>query len=106
MDENEINDIGDQLEPGSPRRSTRESEGVPWGAILLLIWAVFLIIFSVQNAERATVEFLGWSFDMPIALLVMVTALATLVLTGLGFWIYRRRRLRRRAMARAPESEA
>ncbi|HET9260970.1 MAG TPA: LapA family protein [Acidimicrobiia bacterium] len=67
--------------------------------MLLLIWAVALIIFSVQNAERTTVSFLGWSFEMPVALLVMVTALITLVLTGIGFAFYRRRR-RRRAIER------
>lgn len=36
---------------------------------------------------------------MPVALLVMVTALITLVLTGIGFAFYRRRR-RRRAIER------
>lgn len=105
MDDNGVHEVEDHLEPETPRPTAEMSEGIPWGAILLLIWAVVLIIFSVQNAERATVDFLGWSFDMPVALLVMVTALATLVLTGLGFAFYRRKRRKRLEAKQAPESE-
>lgn len=98
-DNNEGQDVEGPLETQRPP-SPPAAEGIPWGAILLIIWAVALIIFSVQNAEQATVDFLGWSWEMPIALLVMVTALATLVLTGLGSAYYRRRR-RKRAELRA-----
>jgi len=97
MDESEFRDIDEQLEP-EPAPVRDEREGIPWGAVFLLIWAVLLIVFSVQNADNATVSFLGWAWDMPVALLVMVTALATLVLTGLGFAFYRRRRRRLREM--------
>ncbi|HEU4894850.1 MAG TPA: lipopolysaccharide assembly protein LapA domain-containing protein [Acidimicrobiia bacterium] len=98
MDESEFRDIDDQLEPEPQPVRDHEREGIPWGAVFLLIWAVLLIVFSVQNAENATVSFLGWAWEMPVALLVMVTALATLVLTGLGFAFYRRRRRRLREM--------
>jgi uncharacterized integral membrane protein len=94
MDENEfdIHDVEDQLQPAQTR------EPIPWGAVLLLIWAVALIVFSVQNAEDTTVEFLAWEWQMPVALLVMVTALVTLILTFLGGVIYRRRRRKLQAM--------
>jgi uncharacterized integral membrane protein len=98
MDENGFRDIDDQLEPEAPPARADDREGIPWGAVFLLIWAVLLIVFSVQNAENASVNFLGWVWEMPVALLVMVTALATLVLTGLGFAFYRRRRRRLREM--------
>ena len=91
--EDEIQDVEDAVNPVE-----RPSEGIPWGAVFLLIWAVLLIIFSVQNAEQTTVEFLGWSVVMPVALLVMITALVTLVLTGLGTAIYRRKRRRQREL--------
>lgn len=100
MDDYEIHDVDDNLEPELATPVPPEPEGVAWGAILLGFWAVVLIIFSVQNAERATVNFLGWSFDMPVALLVIVTALATLVVAGVGSFFYRRRRRKRRS---APE---
>lgn len=82
-----------------------ERESVPWGAILLGIWALALVIFSVQNAEIATIDFLWFSADMPVALLVIVTALLTALLTGVGFSFYRRRRRKEALQAREPESD-
>ena len=105
MDENEIHNVEDQLEPRSRPLESDQREGVPWGAILLLLWAVLLIIFSVQNARDTTVEFLAWSWAMPVALLVMITALATLVLTGIGTAFYRRKRRQRRELKKAVRSE-
>lgn len=104
MDENEIHDVEEQLEPEPPVRE-EESEGIPWGVLLLLIWAVLLIIFSVQNADSASVSFLGWSWEMPVALLVMVTALVTLVLAAIGSVFYRRKRRRRRETKGADRSK-
>jgi uncharacterized integral membrane protein len=107
MDENqypeEIHDVEDRLQPDAPTREARA--GVPWGAILLLIWAVALIIFSVQNAESATVEFLAWDWSMPVALLVMISALVTLFVTAIGAAVYRRRRRQRAEMKRALRSD-
>jgi uncharacterized integral membrane protein len=97
MDDNEIFDVEDRLEP-EPRRA-RDREPIPWGVILLLLWAVALIVFSVQNAENTTVEFLVWEWRMPVALLVMVTSLVTIVLTALGTAFYRRRRRKLRAVS-------
>ena len=105
MDENEIHNVEDQLEPRSRPLESDQREGVPWGAILLLLWAVLLIIFSVQNARDTMVEFLAWSWAMPVALLVMITALATLVLTGIGTAFYRRKRRQRRELKKAVRSE-
>lgn len=105
MDENEIHDVENHLEPQPREPESDRREGIPWGAVILLLWAVLLIIFSVQNARDTTVEFLAWSWVMPVALLVMVTALATLVLTGIGSAYYRRRRRQRRETKRAFRSE-
>jgi uncharacterized integral membrane protein len=105
MDENEIHEVEESLQPEQRPGRAADREGVPWGAILLLLWAVLLIVFSVQNAENTPVEFLVWDWSIPVALLVMITALATLVLTGLGFAFYRRRRRQRRQMKEAFRSE-
>ena len=104
MDENEIHDVEESLQPVRGRADNL-GEGIPWGAVFLLVWAVLLIVFSVQNADSTTVQFLGWSWEMPVALLVMVTALATLVLTGLGTAFYRRRRRKRRRAEEALRSD-
>ncbi|MGH3650055.1 MAG: LapA family protein [Acidimicrobiia bacterium] len=105
MDESEFHEVDDLLEPEEPEHVEDPGEGIPWGVIVLLIWAVALIIFSVQNAEQATVEFLAWEWRMPMALLVMVTALATLILSALAWPLYRRRRRQRRMGAMGARSE-
>lgn len=106
MDDNEIHEIEEQLEP-DPQTGDHgpEREGIPWSLVLLVIWAVLLVIFSVQNAEDATVEFLVWDWQMPVALVVMITALVTLVLTGVGSIFYRRRRRKIRQMKKALGSD-
>lgn len=103
MDDNGIHEVDEEIRPES--RPGAETAGIPWAAALLLVWAVLLIIFSVQNAGVTTVSFLGWSWDMPVALLVMITALITLVLASVVSAFYRRRRRKRRATRRAERFE-
>lgn len=102
MGDNETPDTSEPFEgatpPIQPRR--REREDVPWAAILVGLWAVALVIFSVQNAEDATLQFLGWSFQTPVAILVIVTALVTLVLTAVGSALYRRGRRKQAELKR------
>ncbi|HWB88563.1 MAG TPA: lipopolysaccharide assembly protein LapA domain-containing protein [Acidimicrobiia bacterium] len=96
MDDNEIRDLESELEGEVRVPPGERKEGIPWAAILVMVWAVALVVFAVQNAEATTIDFLGWSWQMPVALLVMITALVTLVLTAGGSAVYRRRRRRRR----------
>lgn len=105
MGDNEIHDVNEDLVPEETPETTAVRDPAPWGLALLLVWAVLLIIFSVQNAQRVTVEFLGWDWQMPLALLMMITALATLVITGLGMAFYRRRRRKHRDLKQAARSE-
>ena len=102
MDGDDIYDVEDQLEPEPSRERVRDP--FPWGAMLLLLWAVALIVFSVQNADSTTVEFLAWEWTMPVALLVMVTALVTLVVSAVGGAIYRRRRRKLRILREESKS--
>ncbi len=105
MDENEIHEVDEDLVPEESTGTTTVRDPLPWSLVLVLIWAVALIIFSVQNAQQVTVEFLGWDWQMPLALLMMITALATLVFTGLGMAFYRRRRRKHRDMKEAARSK-
>lgn len=88
MDDSEIRDVDDHLEFES------EPSPIPWGAALLVIWAASLIIFAIQNSEDTTVEFFWIDLTMPVAVLVIGTAAATALLTGLAWSFYRRRRQR------------
>jgi uncharacterized integral membrane protein len=92
MDNEEYEEIPELEEADAPSKKGRAPIG--WGVVLGVIWAVALVIFSVQNAGSTSVEFLAWQWQMPVAVLVMFSALATLALTlvGLGF---RRRKLKR-----------
>lgn len=81
------------LEPEPAREPEREP--LPWGAILLSFWVVVLVVFAVQNADDTTITFLAWDWQMPVALVVMITALITLVITVVGTAFYQRRRRRR-----------
>lgn len=105
MDENEISDVDEGLVPEESPPPTGVRDPLPWGLVLLLIWAVSLIIFSVQNAQQVTFEFLAWDWQMPLALLMMITALATLVVTGLGMAFYRRRRRKHRDLKETARSK-
>ncbi len=100
MEDNDVSEVTEHL---APERPQRVKEGVPWGAILLLIWAIGLLSFSLQNTEQVTVEFLWMEIGMSVAVLVIVTALLTAILTGMGWSIYQRRRREQRAMRRAPK---
>lgn len=87
----DIQEVEDQLQPEPPDLPNN----TPWGAFFLGIWLVALIIFAIQNSDTVRVHFLWLDWDAPVAVLVIVTALATLVLTGLGSAIYRRRQRKR-----------
>lgn len=104
MDENEIYEVEEQLAPEDPA-TARGRDPIPWAAVLLLVWAVLLIVFAVQNAHEATVEFLAWDWQMPMAMLIMITALVTLVFTGAGFAFYRRRRRKTRELKEASRAK-
>lgn len=94
MDRNEFEELEGLEGDDSSGAPPEEGTDIPWGWILLGVWAVALVVFSVQNAGETTVRFLAWEWSMPLAVLVMFTALATLVLTIIGK-AYRQRRLKR-----------
>lgn len=98
MDENEIHEVDEHLTPENGPFAEETREPIPWGVIVLLIWAALIVVFAVQNADDTTVEFLAWDWQMPVALLILITALVTLVVSGVWFAFYRRRRRRRREL--------
>ncbi len=68
------------------------------GAIALLVGAGVLLIFMIQNAEDVSLDFLAWSFQFPLWLLVLISAiLGALVWVGAGVLRRHRRRRARRA---------
>ena len=94
MDNEEYEELSELEEAPATTPPKEDRSPFPWGKVLAVVWAMALVIFSVQNAGDTTVEFLAWRWQMPVAVLVMFTALATLALTRIGRG-FRRRRLKR-----------
>jgi uncharacterized integral membrane protein len=67
------------------------------GAIASLTGVGLLLIFIVQNTQDVTLDFLFWTFEWPLWLLTIVSALlGALVWFGLGVMRRHQRRKERR----------
>ncbi len=78
-------------EPPGPK-ITRE--GPSPKTIVAIVVVVLLVIFGIQNAESAGISILFWEADLPVWLVIVVSA-------GLGFvigWLLGRGSGRRRAI--------
>lgn len=93
-DMDDFTDVESQLDPGQPPDS---GSGVPWGGITALIGVVLVVVFAVQNTESATIDFLWFSGDFPLAIVILVTAVVAALFTLSAAGFSRRRRRKRRA---------
>lgn len=65
----------EQTAPATKHKRTRTS--VAWvSAIVALVLLVFLLIFILQNMESTTVDFLGFSGSLPLAVAMLFSAIA------------------------------
>ncbi len=87
-DENELPESAPGEDPGS---------GLPWGALIALLGIAITVVFAVQNTDPVPVQFLWMDGEYPLALVILITAAATVLLTWLVGVAYRRRRKRRHA---------
>jgi len=80
-----------------PLRGSRTSGF--WAAVVgLAVVLLFLIVFIAQNTRRTTVSFLAWDGEVPVAVALLIAALAGLFLAGLAGMLrilQLRRRVRR-----------
>jgi uncharacterized integral membrane protein len=62
-----------------PLRGSRTSRG--WVAVATLaVIFVLLIVFVAQNTDRVAVRFFGWTWHAPLAVAILVGAVAGMVL--------------------------
>ena len=67
-------------EPGQdPLRGSRTS-GFWMSVVALGVVLLLLIVFIVQNTANATVRFFGWSADVPVAVGLLIAAVAGMFL--------------------------
>ena len=63
--------------------------------VLGALAAVALIVFIAQNTDDTRVNFLGWEWDLPVFLLLLITIVLSVVCTEIvGLYMGRRRRRR------------
>jgi len=93
---NEFNaDLGGPGSPGQSMSAKGDGDGLPIGTILKLLVAGLIIaaivIFVLQNLGSVPVDFLSFSFDAPLILLLAVAAVAGVLVRWIfGFWRSRR----------------
>lgn len=88
--------------PGGSQDPLRSSlTGRAWAAVVALgVVLLLLIIFIAQNTRSATVSFLGWQGQTPLAVALLIAALAGLFLAtvaGTLRILQLRRRVRRQS---------
>jgi uncharacterized integral membrane protein len=78
----------------APRRG--ESTGIAWGAILLMLGIALVVAFTVQNTDPVPVRFMWMEGQYPLAIVILITIGAVVLITELIGVSYRRRRRRQR----------
>ena len=88
---------GDQgEEQQSPSRSFRDLVSqISTRMVLGFLAAVALIVFIAQNTDEVGVSFLGWDWDIPLFLLLLITVALSALCTEIASWFMDRRRRRR-----------
>ena len=86
--------VDPETQPEPPPRETPAPDDVPlrgsrtsgfWTAVVGLgVVLLLLIVFIAQNTRKTTVSFLGWDGQVPVAVAILIAALAGLFLAGLA----------------------
>lgn len=89
-----VEHVEDQLELEPP---PDVGPGFPWGGLLTMLVLALVVVFAVQNTSSVEVNFLWIEGEFPLALVILITALVSILATVAGGAVYRKRRHRRRA---------
>jgi uncharacterized integral membrane protein len=90
-------DPNDAVPEEKPDFQYRRESGIGGKSIALIVAAVLLVVFFLQNLENANIDFLFWEWDVGIAVAIGLAALLGFVLGWGVAWMRRRaRRLERR----------
>lgn len=86
--------------PMDPLRASRTS-GAWLAVVALAVVLVLLVVFIAQNTQDVHVSFLGWDGEAPLAVTLLIAAIAGIVLTAVAgsLRIFQLRRRVRRTRA-------
>jgi len=79
--------------------------GFLWGFVLAVPLAAALIVFVAQNTQQVTVRWTVWRVDSSLAVVVLVTILAAVLLAELVGLVWRHRRRRQFARQESLRAE-
>jgi uncharacterized integral membrane protein len=91
---NEEPDLPVEPAPVEPTRS-EPPPAIPWRIALFLLLAVVVVVFAVQNTQDVELRFLGWSWSLPLVIIILATVVVSVLADEvLGAVLKRRRRQR------------
>lgn len=80
-----------------PPPSTIDSPpGIPWRLTVFLVLTVLIVVFAVQNTQAVELRFLGWSWQLPLVIVILIAVVISVILDEVLGGIIKRRRVRRR----------
>lgn len=94
LDETEPQQI-DREETGREPSTLSARSEIPFGLVFLLLLALLIAVFAVQNTQSVRIEFLVWDVRSPLAIVIIAVVVATTILNELLGLVFRRRRRRR-----------
>lgn len=80
--------------PGKSDGRVFVGTGFYWPVLVGVLLTLAILALILQNTQRVVVEWLWLDVEVPLVVLLLVTALVAVVLTELVGWIWRRRRRR------------
>lgn len=86
-------DTGDAL---TPPPAIDSPPGIPWRLTVFLVLTVFIVVFAVQNTQAVELRFLGWSWQLPLVIVILIAVVISVILDEVLGGIIKRRRVRRR----------
>lgn len=75
-----------------PGRPAWRGTGLSWAVVVGLVLAAVVVLGIAQNSQLVEVRYLGWAGQVSLAVLLLVTILATTALTTIAGLVVRRRR--------------
>ena len=72
-------------------KRTQDGPRVNARLVLAGVGIAVLVLFVFQNTEEASVQFLFWDLDLPLAVLLIATIVVTLVVAAMAAWYLARR---------------
>lgn len=69
---------------------------IPWRMGGFLLLTTLIVVFAVQNTQDVDLNFLGWNWNLPLVIVILIAALVAVLLDEVLGGLIKRRRLRAR----------